>query len=91
MPKRLEWNLLFLVFVFGCGTEAAHEHCGNGIIEPQYGEECDDGQETLFCDFNCTNAMCGDGYRNVTAGEECDDGNVFETDACLPSCRQAPW
>ena len=36
MPKRLEWSLFFPVFVFGCGTEAAHESCGNGIIEPSF-------------------------------------------------------
>jgi MYXO-CTERM domain-containing protein len=44
--------------------------CGNGVLDPD--EECDDGDETVDCDSNCTFVSCGDGDSNQAAGEDCD-------------------
>ncbi|PRP90672.1 hypothetical protein ENSA5_62910 [Enhygromyxa salina] len=60
--------------------------CGNAVVDP--GEECDVGNETMFCDADCTFAVCGDGYHN-TLSEECDDGNSENTDGCVGPCELA--
>jgi cysteine-rich repeat protein len=64
-------------------------NCGNGVVEPELGEDCDPGTETdePMCDYDCTSSSCGDGYANLTA-EECDDGNETFFDACTPQCRE---
>lgn len=61
--------------------------CGDGYAEPP--EECDDGEDTVLCDGDCTAPACGDGYANAAAGEECDDGNADDSDECLSSCKAA--
>jgi cysteine-rich repeat protein len=57
--------------------------CGDGVVDP--GEECDVGNETMFCDADCTYVMCGDGYWNMLS-EACDDGNADNTDGCVGAC-----
>jgi cysteine-rich repeat protein len=47
--------------------------CGNGFYDPDT-EECDDGESSPFCDFDCTRVRCGDGVNNEPAGETCDIG-----------------
>src|SRR5262245_28237945 len=66
--------------------------CGNGILDLDQGEQCDDGNTTAGdgCDPNCQNEIvippaCGDGV--VNPGEECDDGNNVSGDDCLADCR----
>ena len=59
------------------------ELCGNGVVDD--GEECDVGNETMFCDGDCTYAVCGDGYHNMLS-EQCDDGNDLNDDACVGAC-----
>ena len=59
--------------------------CGDGKVDP--GEACDNGQETVLCDGDCTPVACGDAHVNKAAGEECDDGNVDETDGCRSNCK----
>ncbi|XP_011479168.1 acetylcholinesterase collagenic tail peptide [Oryzias latipes] len=46
--------------------------CGDGKVQAQHGEECDDGNQipTDSC-LNCKWAYCGDGYRHEGM-EECD-------------------
>ncbi|KAF3833719.1 hypothetical protein F7725_024923, partial [Dissostichus mawsoni] len=46
--------------------------CGDGKVQAQHGEECDDGNQivTDAC-LNCKWAYCGDGYRHDGI-EECD-------------------
>jgi cysteine-rich repeat protein len=48
--------------------------CGDGIVQTQYGEECDDGNDIDGDGCNTTSAhcgwTCGDGV--VNGGEECD-------------------
>jgi cysteine-rich repeat protein len=61
--------------------------CGDGIVDWEGGETCDDGQETKLCDDDCTVVACGDAHLNEAAGEECDDGNVNEADGCLSGCK----
>jgi cysteine-rich repeat protein len=36
--------------------------CGNGIVEPNFCEECDDNNQNPFdnCTNECKNATCGD-------------------------------
>ena len=57
--------------------------CGDGVLDP--GEECDVGNETMFCDEDCTYSVCGDGYWNQLS-EQCDDGNNIDDDFCSNSC-----
>jgi fibro-slime domain-containing protein len=67
--------------------------CGDGIVQDQYGEEC---EPTSSNDPNCTAAckkpgVCGDGV--VTPPEQCDDGAVNNDGSyggCAPSCIFAP-
>jgi cysteine-rich repeat protein len=63
--------------------------CGNGVVEPGLGEDCDPGTEAdaATCDHDCTPASCGDGYANLAANEECDDANEAFYDECTPQCR----
>lgn len=56
--------------------------CGNAILEG--GEVCDDGEQTDFCDDDCTVAVCGDGNINEAAGEQCDPPNG---DNCDVNCQ----
>jgi cysteine-rich repeat protein len=67
--------------------------CGDGVIEFESGEECDDGVfgENLEddCDLNCKlirDGVCGDGTVNV-GYEECDDGNLESCDGCSAKCQ----
>ncbi|XP_041823041.1 acetylcholinesterase collagenic tail peptide isoform X2 [Melanotaenia boesemani] len=55
--------------------------CGDGKVQAQHGEECDDGNQivTDAC-FNCKWAYCGDGYRHEGM-EECD-GKDFGYQTC---------
>ncbi len=63
--------------------------CGNGVVDEDSDETCDDGDansDTVAdaCRTSCTAAVCGDGVTDT--GEECDDGNTDETDDCDNSC-----
>ncbi|KAM4550271.1 uncharacterized protein V3H82_019420 [Fundulus diaphanus] len=55
--------------------------CGDGKVQAQHGEECDDGNQmvTDAC-LNCKWAYCGDGYRHEGI-EECD-GKDFGYQTC---------
>ncbi|KAK2830212.1 hypothetical protein Q5P01_018143 [Channa striata] len=55
--------------------------CGDGTVQAQHGEECDDGNQivTDAC-LNCKWAYCGDGYRHEGM-EECD-GKDFGYQTC---------
>ena len=63
--------------------------CGNGIVEDNIGEVCDDGNELDGdgCSANCMrNEVCGDGIVDTAAGEICDDGNEEDGDGCSRDC-----
>uniref|UniRef100_A0A3P8TVL6 Collagen like tail subunit of asymmetric acetylcholinesterase n=1 Tax=Amphiprion percula TaxID=161767 RepID=A0A3P8TVL6_AMPPE len=55
--------------------------CGDGKVQAQHGEECDDGNQivTDAC-LDCKWAYCGDGYRHEGM-EECD-GKDFGYQTC---------
>jgi|GEM_PF-959261 cysteine-rich repeat protein len=61
--------------------------CGNGIVETENGEECDDGAlngSYGHCDEDCGLSMafyCGDGY--LAGGETCDCGNTSTYDTVI--------
>lgn len=59
--------------------------CGDAI--PEGGEACDEGDDTVACDDDCTVVACQDGNHNAAAGEECDDGNAMNGDGCDSSCQ----
>ncbi len=60
--------------------------CGDGILTPVAGEECDHNDansdtEPDACRTNCRNASCGDGV--IDTGETCDPGS---DETCLSDC-----
>lgn len=62
--------------------------CGNGVIDEENGEVCDDGNQIPGdgCTL-CVYAMCGNGYLEF--GEECDEGmrnSDFVQDSCSTQC-----
>jgi len=61
-----------------CGSDVCRSAgCGNGVIEPDRGEVCDDGNQISFdgCSADCTSTeMCGDGITDPALGEQCDCG-----------------
>jgi cysteine-rich repeat protein len=60
--------------------------CGDSIVDPEKGEECDDGIPTASCDSDCSFPVCGDGTQNIFAGEDCDDGDLTDGDGCDSNC-----
>jgi len=69
----------------GGGTGGAPASCGNSTVEA--GEDCDDGDESVTCNENCTSSTCGDEITNETAGEDCDDGD--ESVTCNENCTSS--
>ena len=63
--------------------------CGNGVEEPEFDEECDDGAgngESSLCSPMCRVSACGDGF--VQPGEDCDLGNQNSNNGeCSLSCE----
>ena len=50
--------------------------CGDGNLDIDRGEECDDGNllDSDMCTHECKRPSCGDGIVSPAAGEICDDG-----------------
>ncbi|MEM6532981.1 MAG: hypothetical protein AAF654_10170 [Myxococcota bacterium] len=66
--------------------------CGDGIVDRNSGEECDDallnGQDRATCTASCATNVCGDGF--VQSGiEQCDlgDQNGVAGSTCTNTCR----
>ncbi|MBI5504038.1 MAG: DUF4215 domain-containing protein [Deltaproteobacteria bacterium] len=73
----------------GCTAGCLDEFCGDGVINDNGAEQCDDGagnSDVLpdACRTNCQNPICGDGVTDL--GEECDDANTNEADGCTSQC-----
>jgi cysteine-rich repeat protein len=49
--------------------------CGNAYHDTEM-EQCDDGESSPYCDFDCTRVSCGDGIWNGAAGETCDQDQL---------------
>jgi len=63
--------------------------CGNCIVEPSNGEQCDDGNSNNSdsCSNTCKKvSVCGNGI--LEPGEECDDGNLIDGDGCTSKCKK---
>src|SRR5690625_133080 len=63
--------------------------CGDGVIDEDQGEECDDGENNSdtvpnACRENCKLPSCGDGV--IDDGEECDDGPEG-SETCASTCE----
>ncbi len=77
-------------FGFVCGEDYCVYACGNGSVEPQLGEQCDDAN-TINGD-GCSDLCLLDdaelcGNNAINPGEECDDGNRESGDGCGPFCQ----
>jgi cysteine-rich repeat protein len=85
MRILLSFSLLGLL---GCGPEFPDEFCGDGEVNAELNEECDDGNLNGDdeCRLDCTIPVCGDEIIDEAQGEECDDGNDDNTDSCLDNC-----
>lgn len=72
----------------GSSSGGPEPFCGDGEIDRELGEECDDADlnsDTAACTSECAAAFCGDGF--IWEGEEeCDDANDVNTDGCTTSC-----
>lgn len=72
----------------GCSAQCRFEFCGDDVVQPRLGEQCD-GRDTpveVRCD-NCRIVTCGNGVLEPALGEECDDGNTTFGDGCGNHCR----
>lgn len=78
-----------------CRTDCSERTCGDGIVDNQFGEQCDDGNRDNgdACLNSCLAATCGDGIvcsaSNCSSGpgggpEECDESAV----CCLSECKR---
>ncbi len=75
--------------------------CGDGVVQSQYGEQCDDGSNATpygsqsGCARGCVlPPRCGDGEVDTAFGEVCDNGsgnaaNAHGSGSCTTSCQ--PW
>jgi cysteine-rich repeat protein len=67
--------------------EPPTEFCGDRIVQPALGEECDDGGDVACdgCSPDCQLEVCGDGV--VCPPEECELGEPCPGgSSCLPDC-----
>ncbi len=69
------------------GQKCYPDGCGDGLVDRNNGEVCDDGNFTDGdgCSGNCRMLdRCGDG--KLDNGEVCDDGNAIDGDGCSKDC-----
>lgn len=99
MKRTLLWACIIAGIALSMGTGCtdllnvevglAVSGCGDGVLDFASGETCDDGDESPYCDRDCTAPVCGDGLFNPQAGEECDDGGnslSCDADCTIPRC-----
>lgn len=79
----------------GCNSACKKETCGDGIVTPSLGEECDTKQlptnrEQPYegCDASCKITYCGDGVVQSELKETCDDRNGVNGDGCSALCQK---
>jgi cysteine-rich repeat protein len=75
------------VFTATCDSDCTPAICGDGVLNPMLGEQCDDGGRSATCDHDCTLTTCGDGVVNTAVGEECDTGG--DSVSCDHDCTVA--
>ncbi|MFZ9889637.1 MAG: DUF4215 domain-containing protein, partial [Myxococcota bacterium] len=77
----------------GCRTDCTT--CGDGTIDENNGELCDDGSQNSderpgACRTNCTFSSCGDSVQDP--GEGCDEGETNSdslSDGCRLDCKRS--
>jgi fibro-slime domain-containing protein len=85
------------------GISPTGKGCGNGVVDKNEGETCDDGNKTSGdgCNAICqieANYECPDpgkpcknlavcGNSILTSDETCDDGNTKDGDGCSADCK----
>jgi cysteine-rich repeat protein len=63
--------------------------CGDGVVNSDKGEVCDDGNTRSGdgCSADCMSTeVCGNNILDTAAGELCDDGNTRDGDGCSSKC-----
>jgi cysteine-rich repeat protein len=73
-----------------CDADCTLPFCGDGVLNPLAGEQCDDNNnvDADDCPVDCRLASCGDGI--VEGREECDDGsNGGDANGCTRDCHTA--
>ncbi|HWU86634.1 MAG TPA: Ig-like domain-containing protein, partial [Kofleriaceae bacterium] len=81
-------NCNVATFVVGRICELEPEPCGDSVLQPALGEECEDGNAASGdgCSSICQlEDGCGDG--NLDPGEQCDDDNTVSGDGCSSTCQ----
>lgn len=77
---------MYLSVLHTCSPDS----CGDGIVQTDLGELCDDGvnaDEYGGCGHDCQSGpRCGDGVVQGEYGEECDSGPVFDP-TCGVNCQ----
>lgn len=74
----------------GASCIAPSSQCGDGIVQAEAGEQCDDGNSVGGdgCSADCKSTeICGNGRLDLSQGEVCDDGNTVDGDGCSADCR----
>ena len=78
----------------GCSaTCTLTPYCGDGVVQMEFGEVCDDGLNlggtASACAPGCMElgGRCGDGVVQTELGEQCDDGNTMSMDGCDENCQ----
>jgi cysteine-rich repeat protein len=71
-----------------CNSNGTPVTCGDGLMNPMAGEQCDDAGMSATCNHDCTVVWCGDGVVNPMAGEQCDTAG--ESAFCDADCT-AVW
>jgi cysteine-rich repeat protein len=84
--------VVLLAFIAGCQFDLPDVPaiCGDGLVDEQLGEQCDDGNDISGdgCDRNCTRTGCGNGIPSYP--EECDAGSFNSNNGiCLKNCHKA--
>lgn len=82
---------------FGSSSSRNLMFCGNGIVNSEYGEQCDMGNlnnDVLpdRCRTDCLVPRCGD--RVLDSGEQCDDGALnghLDVTTCDAQCRRSTY
>ena len=91
-PMRVAVPIMSLLLLSSCTEPNPYLGiCGNGVHEPEFDEECDNGAgngDASDCSMTCRVASCGDGF--VQPGEECDLGDQNSNNGeCTLTCQFA--
>ena len=87
---QVESPVITIIPLYRVDIEVVAPGCGDKLVQPSAGEQCDDGNAAPGdgCDAMCAiEVVCGDGKTHVLAGEQCDDGNATPGDGCSGACQ----